>query len=47
MLKQEAAHPYSTMAPSVQAETSCCRFCNARSNRSLSTSGFRRSQIRI
>src|SRR3954452_16997478 len=31
MLKQEAARPYSTTAPSVQAaETSCCRFCNAR-----------------
>jgi 2-polyprenyl-3-methyl-5-hydroxy-6-metoxy-1,4-benzoquinol methylase len=30
MLKQEAARPYSTMAPSVPAaETSCCRFCNA------------------
>ena len=30
MLKQEAARPYSTMAPSVPAaEASCCRFCNA------------------
>jgi len=30
MLKQEAARPYSTMAPSAPAaKTSCCRFCNA------------------